>query len=182
VQKVTAARSLTDFFAQRVQDTFEDLNLPDPGAREYLTALLARFAGADAPIRALGGGRRHGISDVLLDIQRAWQLDGPGFDPAREVELRRDLGDHTLFMAGFFWERVRNASMKAHYLRTGSAAYRFVADYARARELPESRTFAGLAAHFDRYTGALTYLREVYLEAEFAPWPHPAFARVIRWA
>ena len=59
--------------------------------------------------------------------------------------------------------------------------YRFLAAHHRAAGRPEARTYRLLSRGFDRYAGALTYLREIYLESEFAPWPHPSYVRVLRW-
>lgn len=179
---LVATTSLSDFFAPRVHDCLADLDLSDLEAADYLTALLVRFTAADElapPLR--DGGRLESLSEHLGAVQRAWQLGTGHFDPASELELRHHLGDHALFMAGFFWERVRGATARRHYVRTGRWAYRFLAAHHRAAGLPQARLFRVLADGFDRYAGALTYLREIYLEGDFAPWPHPSFVRVMRW-
>jgi|RhiMetdeSRZDD1v2_1073273.scaffolds.fasta_scaffold394982_1 hypothetical protein len=179
---VTDGVSLEEFFGQRVHDSLDDLDLPDRGAADHLTGLLVRLARAErlSPT-GVGGPVVEGITDAFDQIHRAWRMDGGGFDPAREVELRRALADYALFTSGFFWERVRDASMSRYFARVGRQSYRFVAGHERTQSRARGRLYGTLAEMFERYAGALTYLREVYLDSDFAPWPHPAYVRVLRW-
>jgi hypothetical protein len=179
---VTAAGSLEAFFARRVQDSLDDLDLPDRGTARHLTELLGRLLRTDelSPTGA-GGPVLGGLAEAYREIERAWQLGSSGFDPARELALRAALGDYALFVSGFFWERVRDAGMTRQFVRVGRQSYRFVAGHERTRSRARERLYGTLAELFERYAGALTYLREVYLDADFAPWPHPAYVRVLRW-
>ena len=49
---------------------------------------------------------------MLLDIERSWE-GSPGFEPEREVTVRRHIGDYTLFMTGVFRERVERVASPA---------------------------------------------------------------------
>lgn len=169
---------LATFFGDVLAHSFADLDVPHRGALEYLADLLARFATVDALYpEDPAGGRLETLVDRLAAIQRAWQLDGPSFDPGREVELRRGIAEVCLFLAGFFWERVRAAGATRHHVREGRRAYRFLAGYHRARGHPLAPVYATLAARFETYAAVLAYMRDVYLGADFAAWPHRAFAR-----
>lgn len=168
-----------ELFGQTVRLSLEDLQLRDEGTGEYLTGLLTRFVTTSEWLgRGSENQRLDGTADVLAEIQRVWQADEPHFDPARELTLRRHLGDSALFLTGFFWERARHTSTKRHHTRLGKWAYRFLADYERARGSRLASVYADLAEHFESYAGALMYLREVYLDANLAPWPHPLIARI----
>jgi hypothetical protein len=169
-----------DFFAATVRQCFDDLDLPDDGVADYLTGLLERFIRADAmhPAGATGA-RLVSLADRLAEVQRAWTLDGPHFDPLREVEIRRDLADYALVMYGFFWEHVRDRSAQRHHARQGCRSYRFVAEYHRARGEQQARVYAALAARFDTYAALLSYLRDVHLGADFAASPRRLPARFI---
>lgn len=171
---------IKEYFGRHVRQSFEDLGLADHTAAEYLSSLLARFSltGALFPL-GQGGSELLSLADRLREIQRVWDIDGPDFDPGREVELRRQIGDYTLFMTGFFWEHVRATSMVGHYTRAGRRAYRFVAEHERALGGRDARLFRLLARRFKTYAGVITYLREVYVEAMFADWPHQLFARIV---
>ncbi len=171
---------LKTLFAETVKASFADLDISDRGTTEPLADLLTRFV-AVGDLWPLGvtGPRLESLADRVREIQRAWRLDGGHFDPKREVELRQGIGDYTLFMTGFFWEWVKSESVTRHYVREGKRAYRFVAEYHRAQGRPEAARFATLAARFETCAAVLSYMRDVHLGAEFAPWPHRIFARII---
>ncbi len=167
-------------FQDALKASFADLDISDRGTTSYLADLLARFSAADAlwPT-GLDGGRIESLADRVAEIQRTWRVDDRHFDPRREVELRRGMGDYTLFMTGFFWERVKSQSATRYFVREGKRAYRFVAEFHRAQGQPEAARFATLATRFETCAAVLSYMRDVHLGAQFAPWPHSIFARII---
>ena len=148
-----ASTSIDSFFQDCVRQSLDDLVLPVDEAAGYLADLLARYV-TPPP-------RPGGITEMLADVQRAWQMGDTAFDPAREVELRREIGDYTLFMTGFFWERVEAMSAQHHYARLGAAAYRFVAEHHRAAGRPDAAVYRTLADDFMRHAVVLMYVREI---------------------
>lgn len=169
-----------ELFGQTLRASFEDLDLADDGAVEYLSDLLARFALTEElhPLDVVGD-RLVSIADRWREIQRSWQADGRHFEPERELTIQRGIGDSTLFMTGFFWERVKSHSLTRFNVRQGKRAYRFLAEYHRAHGAREAAVFLTLAVRFETFAAVLSYMRDVYLGAEFAAWPHKAFARII---
>ena len=162
---------LPRFFERTLRQSFGDLALDDGPAAGYLVDVLVRFARTDA-LHGMGEvvpRRLDGVVDAWLEIQRAWDADAPGFDPAREVRVRRHVGDYTLFMTGLFREHVERIAVADYYEREGRRAYRFVAETARGRGEPDAALFRRLADRFEHFAGALTYMRKVYLRAEQVP-------------
>ncbi len=173
---------LGEFFDDLVSLTLDDLGLWNDDVADYLVDLLTRFARTEVFHPASESGTEtDGITNTLLEIQRVWEIDTPHFNPEREVELRRRIGDYTLFMSGFFWEAVHTASAGWYYASQGRRAYRFMADYHRALGQPEAAAFDALARQFDKYATALSYLRDVHLGAEYGPWPSGVFAKLIKF-
>jgi hypothetical protein len=156
---------LRDFFRATLRDSFGDLSLTPGPAGPYLVELLARFA-VDT------------YADRALAIQRAWDLEGDAFDPIEEVRLRHHFADYALFMTGFFWDHVRREAMLRHYVGQGRRGYHLVAEYERARGGPHVDVFRALSGGFETYAGVLTYMREVYLGADFAPGVRQLFVRL----
>ena len=166
-------------FGEALRESFEDLDIPDKGATDYLADLLMRFAATTAMLPAgVAGERLESIADRVAEIQRSWSIDAEPFDPAREIQIRRGLADYALFMSGFFWESVKSQSVTRHYVREGKRAYRFLAEYHRAHGQAEARLYQTLAARFETYAAVISYMRDVHLGAEFAPWPHRLFAKI----
>jgi hypothetical protein len=171
---------VTSLFTEALRESFDDLDIPDKGATGYLADLLMRFA-ATAEMRPEGvtGERLESIAERMAEVQRSWAIDAGQFDPARELGIRRALADYTLFMSGFFWESVKARSVTRHYVREGKRAYRFVAEYHRAQGHAEAALYQTLGVRFETYAAVISYMRDVHLGAEFAPWPHPVFARIV---
>jgi len=159
--------TLDDLLERTVTLSFDDLDCPDAPVRDYLADLLLRFVRTDDLFpRGHTRPRLETIGDVLAEIEGCWTIGSPDFAPEREVALRRHLGDSALLNAGFFWERLRSAGTRRHYVRLGRWAYRFLAEHERARRGSQEAVFTLLAERFELYAGILTYLREIYLYSE----------------
>lgn len=173
--------TLKRFFDRVVRRSFGDLALTDDPAAEYLSDLLTRFARTDAlyPPSAVTTQRLESVAELLLEIQRAWDADSPHFDPVRERELRRHIGDYTLFMTGLFRERVEHLSVTGYYIREGKRSYRFVSEHDRADARPQAKLFWALADRFEGYAGVLTYVRKVYFRPDLDTPDLPFFRRLI---
>ncbi|MBI4588062.1 MAG: hypothetical protein HY725_04445 [Candidatus Rokubacteria bacterium] len=188
MQQPSAPATLRRFFDRVVRRSFGDLAFHDDPAADYISDLLARFArtenlypaGSLPDLRPGARGQRlESVAELLLEIQRVWDLDSPTFNPVQERELRRHIGDYTLFMTGLFRERVERLSATGYYIREGKRSYRFVSEHDRADARPQARLFRALADRFEGYAGALTYMRKVYFRPEYGPPDLPFFRRLI---
>jgi hypothetical protein len=90
------------------------------------------------------------------------------------VNVRRHIGDYTLFMMGIFPERVRREATTGFYIAQGRRAYRFVSEHARASGRGTPPPYRRLAERFESYAGALDYARRVH----FYDAPHHPFFRL----
>ncbi len=176
----SASTPLKRFFGHTIRRSFGDLQIHDEATGEYLADLLTRFARTDTLYPLTPTGRRlETVAELLLEIQRVWEFESPHFNPVQERELRRHIGDYTLFMIGLFRERVEGMAVTGYYVREGKRAYRFVSEHDRASARPYAGLFKALADRFEGFAGALTYMRKVYFRPESAPPPHPFFNRLI---
>jgi hypothetical protein len=163
---------LARFFARVTRSAFGDLTLDDAPAAAYLTDLLTRFARTEAlaAVDVLPGRRLPTVVDALLEIQRVWEWEGARFDPGKERAVRRHIGDYTLFMTGLFREHVERLAVVDYYEAEGRRAYHFLAELGRAEGEPDASLFERLGSGFERYAGALTYIRKVYFRDTPLPW------------
>jgi hypothetical protein len=162
---------LPRFFERVTRQSFHDLALDDAPVARYLADLLTRFARTDAlyAVRELPARRLDAVADVLLEIQQAWDVRSPGFNPEAERALRRHIGDYTLFMTGVFRDHVERLAVTAYYLSEGRRAYRFVSELARSGGQTDAALFRRLSDRFEQYAGVLSYARKVYFRS--AEWP-----------
>jgi hypothetical protein len=167
----SVAPTLERFFDRLVRRSLDDLRLEGEPVASYLAGLLARFARTDQlySLRGAAGQRLETVVEMLLEVQRAWDFGGPGFDPFRERTIRQHIGDYTLFMIGIFREHVERRASTGFYVREGRRAYQVVADFQRSAIKPDARLFAVLAARFEGYASALAYMKRVYLRPALAP-------------
>lgn len=166
---------LPRFFDRVTRQVFADLILDDPPAARYITELLTRFARTDALYRAApaSGRRLETVAQQLIEVERAWDVDSPDFAPEREQALRRHVGDFTLFMSGIFRDHVERIAVLGLYEAEGRRAYRFVSETARARGEADAPLYRRLSDGFERFAGALTYMRKVYFREEALPFRGP---------
>jgi hypothetical protein len=167
---------LRRFFDRAIRASFRDLALDGDPACPYLADLLVRFARAEnLHPHALVLPRLESVVDMMLEIQAVWQIETPDFRPEHEVNVRRHIGDYTLFMTGVFPERVQREATTSFYIAQGKRAYRFVAEHARAAGPGGAPPFGRLAERFEGYAGALDYARRVHFRDAPA---HPFFRLV----
>ena len=163
---------LPRFFERVTRSAFGDLALDDSRAAGYLSDLLTRYARTEAlgAIDSLPGRPLPTVADALLEIQRIWDWTDPRFAPEHERAVRRHIGDYTLFMLGLFREHVERLAVTAYYETEGRRAYRFLAELGRAEGGPDATLYGRLATGFERYTGALAYMKKVYFRDTALPW------------
>ena len=167
---------LRQFFDRALGASFRDLALGDDPASPYLADLLTRFARTEHLFpRGVAVARLETVVDMLLETQAAWREDTAWFEPEREVAVKRHIGDFTLFMTGFFPERVERTASAGFYIAQGKRAYQFVSEHerasARAGGAAGAPLYRRLADRFERYAAVLEYTRKVH----FGDPPHHPF-------
>ena len=168
--RITAASptGLKAFFHRLVTPAFAALGLVDRELVDYATDLLTRFSRTEQlyRIRDAQGKRLETIAEMLLEIVRQQQEPGVPYGFDRELEIRRHSGDYALFMSGAFRSHVERQSMLNYYMDQGQLAYRSVAELKQLAFAPDVKIFQALATDFERLSGALDYMRKVYMRPE----------------
>ena len=169
---------LKTFFQRLVNPAFATLGLGDREVVDYIVDLLGRFARTEHlyRIRDARGQRLDTIAEMLIEQSRQWSADTPySFD--REVDIRRHLGDYTLFMSGMFRGYTESHSSLDYYLAEGRRAYGAVADLRQMSFAADVRLFQALSDQFEHLSGALDYVRKVHLRPELHSGPYRDIAR-----
>lgn len=113
------------------------------GAECYLVTLLGEFTRARLP-------------DEPLSLKLARAQD----DPAERVKTLKEVGDTTLYMAGFFAEALERGVMDAaFYQNLGEAAYRELASRLQGSSTI-GEIYHELAAKFPRFVDVLVEVRK----------------------
>ena len=178
--KPISPSGLRSFFQRLVFPGFASLGIADREVVEYVVDLLASFARIDQlyRIRDMRGQPLETIAEMLVELgsqrqpERRWSLD-------REVDIRRHVGDYALFTSGLFRTWVERQGLGGYYLEQGRRAYGAVAEMAQLGLVSQARLFAALAEQFEHLSGALDYVRKVYMRPELHGGSHGALMRQI---
>lgn len=155
---------LGTFFRDLVEEVFPwQTGLSDGRTLEYLSELLLRFAFMSElyRFRNLAGRRLGEVAELLYEAQ----LDLGVEYRERERELRRHVGDFTLFWLGVFPEalpRLQAAQRFDHlvdYVREGRKAYYQVSLYDSGPYAEDAALFRRLSTHFELVATGLHAVR-----------------------
>ena len=143
ITDVTLAASVDEFFHEVVTDALSAVDIEaSQSASWYLVGLLGDFT-------------RARLTDEPLGIK----LAQPGDDPGERVRNLKQVGDTSLYVAGFFAESLNRSLVDVdYYVGLGQNAYAML-----ARQLSGSRSitevYAELADKFPRFVDVLAQVR-----------------------
>lgn len=151
---------LHPFFLKTLYESLPILGIRDSEIIDYIADLLARFVRIENLylIRDTSGKRISTVVELLIQSRLAAGGDSPNI--LWEREIKKHLGDYTLFMLGIFKEYVMRLKVPELYEIEGKKAYRDVWEYDRRLFRPGARRFKELSDNFVMYAGALYFVRK----------------------
>jgi hypothetical protein len=167
MQQSSSSQKLKGFFLHVVRKSFSQLGVGDQQIAEYVAAVLADFSRSDRWLRIRGGdGRR--LASVVEMLLAQSEMTSEEARIQGERELRKYVGDYTLFMSGLFRRYVERGGYLSYYLEEGARSYRTVSELDVSLYNPGFLMFEELSKGFEHYSGALDFMRKCY----FVPAPH----------
>jgi hypothetical protein len=148
----------------------------DIEAARYVAAVLLEFTHADNlfRVRNAAGKRLEEVGEMLLESNPV--LGGRSFFYEREV--RKHIGDYTLFITGLFPEHLariarRGLSLDAFvdYMRAGKESYQVVASFDQFEFKDAAPLFRRLSQQFELCVFGLNLVKKE-LEANQLAWYH----------
>jgi hypothetical protein len=161
------ARSLRDFFEQLVWRRFvEHVHLEESSVTQYVSDMLGAFVHVDNlyRIRNVRGRRLEEVGEMLMASNPL--LMATSFD--REREVRKHIGDYTLFMTGLFPESIVKASRAelAHLdafvdlVQAGKESYSIVSSFDQFEYRDEVPLFRKLTDNFELCVFGLNLVKQ----------------------
>ena len=160
-----SSQTLKSLFGELIQRNFgETLHLADPEVVEYVADLLTRFHRIEElyRIRDARGRTLEDVGEMLIASNPL--LEGPSFDLEREV--RKHIGDFTLFFAGLFPEainhwRLRRQRLDAFldYVQTGKESYFIVSEFNQFEYKTSAPLFKKMSEEFERCVFGLNLVK-----------------------
>src|ERR1051325_2936799 len=156
---------LNHFFHDMTRRSFWQLGINDATVARYVADVLTEFASTNnlRRPRSHAGKRLDSVVDMLNETAEPAGEN----NVMKERELRKYLGDYTLFMSGIFRTHVEKSGCLDYYLEEGQRSYRTVSELDVSLYRTGFILFEELSKKFEYYSGALDYMRKAY----FAPEP-----------
>ena len=152
----SGTKLLQDFFGGLVNETFAStIGLKDLDLTNYISAMLAGFCQAEElyKIRNAAGRSLSDVGELLLESDPIYG-PAPSFD--REREVRRHIGDYTLFFAGMFPESINHYRLRRQrleslvdFIRAGKESYYIVSKFDVFEYADAAPLFAKLSDRFE---------------------------------
>lgn len=160
MRKTIAGSQLKSFFLECTHRSFGDLGLHDNTVIEYISDVLTVFARSDQLYRLhTAEGRR--LDSVVEILTSQAEVPNPPQPPVKkERELRRYVGDYTLFMSGMFRSYIEKTGVLEYYVQEGRRSYWKVSEFDLALYQTGFLLFQELSKNFEYYSGALDYMRK----------------------
>ncbi len=164
--QVSSTQALHRLFAGLVMRRFfDDAQLRDPHISQYVSTLLTEFAHVKNlyRIRNVKGKRLEDVGEMLVESNPL--LQARSFD--REREVRKHIGDYTLFLSGLFPEYVASLPRRGlrldafvDYVKAGKESYRVVSFFDQAEYRDEAPLFRKLSDSFELCVFGLNLVKQ----------------------
>jgi hypothetical protein len=156
----------------------DDVGLHDAAVQTYVAHMLAEFCQTDQlyKIRDANGRPLHDVGEMLLAADPVYG-ETPSFD--REREVRKHIGDYTLFFTGMFPESINRFRLRRQrlegfvdFIKAGKESYHIVASFEHFEYKKAAPLFKRLAAEFERCVYGLNMVKNELREMQ-----HPIVRR-----
>jgi len=143
----------------------EQIGLRDPQIVNYVAHLLAEFCDAEELFRIRNAGGR-----PLTDVGEMLVESNPVFGPApsfdRERQVRKHIGDYTLFFTGMFPESINHFRLRRNrlenfvdWIKAGKESYYIVSKFEHFEYAKVAPLFANLSQNFEQCVYGLNLVK-----------------------
>jgi len=151
-----------------------EVGIRDPQVVAYVSHLLAEFCEADQLYKIRDASNRP-LADVGEMLRESNPVYGPAPSFDRERQVRKHIGDYTLFFAGMFPESINHFRLRRHrlenfveWIKAGKESYYIVSKFEHFEYAKVAPMFASLSRNFE---GCVYGLNMVKTELEVMQHP-----------
>jgi hypothetical protein len=163
---VPESHPLQAFFLEVVERNFTaGVGLHHPDVSAYIAAMLTDFCEVESlyKVRDAAGRPLDDVGEMLLESNPIYG-EAPSFD--RERQVRKHIGDFTLFFAGMFPESINHYRLRRQRLenfvdlmRAGKESYYIVSKFEHFEYAKVAPLFARLSHEFERCVFGLNLVK-----------------------
>jgi hypothetical protein len=153
---IPESHPLQALFTELIHHHFDrDLGLRDSGVQDYVANILTEFCECEQlfKIRDVSNRCLQDVGEMMLEADPVYG-PAPSFD--RERQVRKHIGDYTLFFSGMFPEsinhyRLRRARLEnfIDFVKAGKESYYIVSKFDQFEYMKLAPLFAKLSSEFE---------------------------------
>lgn len=179
-QAIPESHPLRQLFRQLVQDHFDhDAGVRDTSVQQYVANMLTDFCDAQQLCKVKDANGRP-ITDVGEMLLNADPIFGPAPSFEQEREIRKHIGDYTMFFAGMFPESINRIRLRRQrlesfidFVKAGKESYYVVSKFDQFEYKRVAPLFARLSNEFESCIFGLNQVK-----GELQEMQHPIVQRV----
>jgi hypothetical protein len=166
---------LQQLFLELVSNHFsQEVGLRDPALSGYVASILTEFCEVEQlyRIRNAAGRALDDVGEILLEADPVFG-PAPSFD--RERQVRKHIGDYTLFFTGMFPESINRFRLRRQrlegfidFIKAGKESYYIVSKFDQFEYARVAPLFGKLSARFEECVFGLNQVKN-----ELAEMQHP---------
>jgi hypothetical protein len=153
---IPESHSLQELFQDLVGRHYaEEIGIRDPQVVAYVSHLLSEFCEAEQLFQIRDGANRP-LSDIGAMLVESDPIYGPAPSFDRERQVRKHIGDYTLFFAGMFPESINHFRLRRDrtenfidWVKAGKESYYIVSKFEHFEYAKVAPLFANLAKNFE---------------------------------
>jgi len=163
---IPESHPLQQFFLELVGRRYaEELGIRDPQVVSYVAHMLTEFCDAEQlfKIRDASGKPLHDVGEMLVESNPVYG-PAPSFD--RERQVRKHIGDYTLFFAGMFPESINHLRLRHNrlenfvdWVKAGKESYYIVSKFDIFEYAKVAPLFATLSRNFEECVYGLSRVK-----------------------
>ena len=150
----------------------EDVGVRDRKVSEYVARMLTEFCDSRNLYKLCDGTGRQ-LSDVGEMLLESDPVYGPAPSFDREREVRKHVGDFTLFFTGLFPESINHLRLRRQrlesfvdFIKAGKESYQIVSTFEQFEYAQAAPLFARLSACFEQCVFGLNMVKNALAEMQ----------------
>lgn len=176
---IPESHPLQQLFIELVgQHYAEEIGIRDPQIVNYVAHLLAEFCDVEQLFKI-----RNRLGKPLTDVGEMLMQSNPVFGPAasfdEERQIRKHIGDYTLFFTGMFPESINHFRLRRNrlenfveWMKAGKESYYIVSKFEHFEYTKVAPLFGKLSEHFEQCVYGLNQVKNDLQEMQ-----HPVVRR-----
>ena len=170
---ISEMHPLQDLFQDLVGRHYaEEIGIRDPQVVAYVSHLLAEFCDAEQLFKIHNTFNRP-LSDVGEMLLESDPVYGPAPSFDRERQVRKHIGDYTLFFAGMFPESINHFRLRherlenfVDWMKAGKESYYIVSKFEHFEYAKVAPLFANLSRNFEGCVAGLNMVKNELQEMQ----------------